>query len=125
MVTDQDFDRGMTRWNELRKQLAEANAAKDHLEVVRVCDEIVAFATANPRIRVVEFLFHKRAAKSLEALGWLPAAIARIDQAIAGCKHYRATAKLREPDDFLRDVVALERLQARWRKRAAAGTSRT
>jgi hypothetical protein len=115
----------MRRWNELRGLLAEATAAKDHVEIVRVCDAVVVFATTNPRIGVAEFLFHKRAAKSLAALGRLPEALARSDQAIAGCKRYRATAKLREPDDFLRDVVELERLQARWRKRAAAGTSRT
>jgi hypothetical protein len=119
MIVDKDVDRGMKRWNQLRAQLAEAITAKAHLEIVRICDEIISFAEANRTIRVVEFLFHKRAARALAARGCLSEALVRIEQAISECKHYRATARLAKPDDFLRDVVALERLRDRWRKSGA------
>jgi hypothetical protein len=116
MVADKDYDRAMKRWNQLRAQLADANAAKAHVEIVRVCDEIISFAEANRSMRVVVFLFHKRAAKALAAQGCTSEALTRVERAISECRHYRATAKLGESDDFLRDVVELERLRDRLRK---------
>ena len=111
----------MMRWNRLRERLAEASAAKAHVEIVGICDEVLSFAAAHPAIGVVEWMFHKRAAKGLAALGRMPEAMARIEDAIAECKRYRATAKLSKPDDFLRDVGTLERLRDRWQGQKTVG----
>jgi len=108
------FDQAMERWDSLRQQLAAANVANAHADIVQVRDEVILFSIANPSVCVLERMFHKRAAKALAALGRLPDAVILIEQAIIGCKRYRATAKLSKPDDLLRDIDTMERLRNRW-----------
>ncbi len=117
-VTDRAFDRAIARWNLLRDHLKQANAAKAHADIVRACDEILAFSAANPAIAIVGWLFDKRAAKALADQGHFSDATARIERAVLGCKRYRATTPLAKPDDFVADLAGMERLHDRWRKRA-------
>jgi hypothetical protein len=117
-MTALDFDQATARWNSLRGQLHKASATKAHTDVVRLCDEILAFSAGNPAISVVDWMFEKRASKALAGCGLFREAIARMDRAIAGCKRFRATARLATPDDFLPDVGTMETLRDRWRRKA-------
>jgi hypothetical protein len=117
-VTDRAFDEAMARWNLLRAQLKQATAAKAHTDVVRICDDILAFSAANPAISVVDWLFDKRAAKALADQGCFSDARARSERAIVGCKRHQATVRLAKPDEFVADLASMETLHDRWRKKA-------
>jgi hypothetical protein len=108
----------MACWNSLRGQLHRASATKAHAEVVRLCDEILAFSAGNPTITVVDWMFEKRASKALAGCGLFHEAVARMDRAIAGCERFRATARLAKPDDFLSDIGTMQTLRDRWRRKA-------
>ncbi len=111
------FDRAMERWNLLRAELRDAEAAKNAAQVVRVCDEVLAFSANNPAICVVDWMFHRRAAKALAAQGLDAPALSRMGNAILGCATHRATKPLSKPDDFLSDLRAMEGLRDRWARK--------
>lgn len=117
VMMDRDFDQAMKRWNLLREQLRNANAAKAHVDIVRICDDILKFSASNPAIGVVGWMFDKRASQALADRGLFVEAIARIERAMEGCQRYRATARLAKPDDFLKDLETMGKLRDRWRKK--------
>jgi hypothetical protein len=114
----------MKRWNLLRDQLRNANAAKAQADIVRICDQILLLSAGNPAISVVDWMFDKRASKALADGGLVREAIDRIERAMTGCQHYRATARLAKPDDFLNDIETMRKLRDRWRKKIG-GSVRT
>ena len=107
----------MERWNFLRAELRDAEAAKNAAHVVQVCDEVLAFSASNPAIGVVDWMFDRRAAKALAAQGLHAAALSRLGNAIQGCATHRATKPLSKPDDFISDLRAMEGLRARWARK--------
>lgn len=116
-MTGRDFDQAMKHWNLLRERLRNANTAKAHADIVRICDDILEFSANNPAINVVGWMFDKRASQALADRGLLVEAIVRIERAMAGCQRYRAAARLAKPDDFLKDLETMGKLRDRWRKK--------
>lgn len=114
---ERDSDQTMKRWNSLRECLQNASAAKAHADIVQVCDSILEFSARNPEAAVVDWMFDKRASQALADMGRHFEAIARIGRAMAGCKRYRATARLAKPDDFLKDLETMGKLRDRWHKK--------
>jgi hypothetical protein len=113
-MSDDRFGRAMARWNLLRARLREAEAGKDHAEILKACDQVLTFSASNAAIGVVDWMFHRRAAKALAAQGLHSLAVARMGDAISGCASHRATKALSKPDDFLGDLRAMEGLRDRW-----------
>lgn len=118
------FDSAMRRWNELRDVLKRANAAKDSVAILAVCDEILAFSRRNRDVAILDWLFERRAAKALADQGYFSAAKARMDAAIAGCEAYRASHALAKPDDFLKDLDTMRKARDRFAKKAGSSSER-
>lgn len=100
---------GHERWLALREEFRAAKRAKDWERVVAACDAILQHSAANRKLSIVDWLFAKDRAVALARMNRHQEAIDWYRRAIAGCKKYRATQRLREPDDFLKHVEMMEK----------------
>lgn len=111
-MSDREFDSFLRRhkhWVSLHERIANAKRQRDWPQVVALATEAGEYARKNRDLSIVTWMLDKEAARAHEKLGDLPRALAAWERAAAGCKDYRARERLREPDDFLKDLTSMHK----------------
>ena len=94
----------------LRDKLNLAEHRKEYAQVVDACLEIIALATRVRSLNIMTFLYHKDLGEAYVKLHEYEKALESLTTARTGLLEYRATQKLKFPDDWLRDLKTIEKL---------------
>lgn len=103
-----------------KKQVAELKALRDKLNlaehrkeyaiVVEACFEIIALDARAKSLNIMACLYHKDLGEAYLKLLEYEKAVASLNTAREGLIEYRATKKLKFPDDWLNELKAIDRL---------------
>jgi hypothetical protein len=94
----------------LRDKLNRAERKKDYPTVVEACLEIIALDQRAKSLNIMACLYHKDMGKAYLKLLEYEKAVASLRAAHAGLTEYRATKRLKFPDDWLNELKAIEKL---------------
>jgi len=94
----------------LRDKLNNAERKKDYPTVVEACLEIIALDKRAKALNIMACLYHKDLGEAYLKLLEYEKAVASLNTAREGLIEYRATKKLKFPDDWLNELKAIERL---------------
>ncbi|TAL29389.1 MAG: hypothetical protein EPN97_13465 [Alphaproteobacteria bacterium] len=94
----------------LREKLNKAERRKDYAEVAEACLAIIALDAQVKSLNIMAFLYHKDLGIAYLKLLEFEKALASFRTAREGLIHYRATAKLKFPDDWLNELKVIDRL---------------
>ena len=94
----------------LRDKLNKAERRKDYAIVAEACLEIIALDERTKSLNIMAFLYHKDLGIAYLKLLEFENALASFRTARAGLIHYRATAKLKFPEDWLNELKVIDRL---------------
>jgi len=97
----------------LREKLNTAERKKDYYTVVEACREILALDKRAKNLNIMACLYHKDLGEAYLKLLEYEKAVASLNTARDGLIEYRATKKLKFPDDWLNELKAIERLISR------------
>lgn len=92
----------------LRDELKEAKRAKNHLDIIAMCDAILELEKRAKFIQIFTPLFHKELGSAYMSLNELQKAADHFDLAKAGYFEQR-TKSLNKPDDWLKDIGICEK----------------
>ncbi len=93
----------------LRDKLNHAERRKDYPAVVEACLEIIALDARAKSLNIMACLYHKDLGKAYLKLLEYEKAVASLNAAREGLVKYRATKKLKFPDDWLNELKAIEK----------------
>jgi hypothetical protein len=94
----------------LRDKLNHAERRKDYPAVVEACLEIIALDARVKSLNIMACLYHKDMGKAYLKLLEYEKAVASLNTAREGLIEYRATKKLKFPEDWLNELKAIEKL---------------
>ena len=94
----------------LRDKLNNAERRKDYPTVVEACLEIIALDARVKSLNIMACLYHKDLGEAYLRLLEYEKAVASLNTAREGLIQYRATKKLKFPDDWLNELKAIEKL---------------
>lgn len=97
----------------LRKKLNDAERRKEYDIVVEACEEIIALDKRAKPLKILAFLYHKDMAQAYMRLLEYEKALACLHTAREGLLKWRATEKLKYPEDWLAELKVIERLMHR------------
>lgn len=94
----------------LRDKLNNADRKKDYPTVVEACLEIIALDKRAKSLNIIACLYHKDMGEAYLKLLEYEKAVACLNTAREGLIEYRATKKLKFPEDWLNEIHAIEKL---------------
>lgn len=94
----------------LREKLNKAERRRDYAIVAEACHEIIALDAREKSLNILAFLYHKDLGIAYLKLLEFENALASFKTAREGLIHYRATAKLKFPEDWLNELKVIDRL---------------
>ncbi|HYD19004.1 MAG TPA: hypothetical protein VEF76_11045 [Patescibacteria group bacterium] len=94
----------------LRDALNLAERKKNYPAMVEAAQAIIALGERAPALGVMVCLYHKDLGTAYLKLLEYDKALASFKTAHAGLVKYRATHKLKYPEDWLNELIAIERL---------------
>lgn len=94
----------------LRDTLNNAMRRKDYPLAEQTCHAILALDARDKSLNIMACLYHKDLGEIYLKLLEYAKAIASLNTAREGLIEYRATKKLKFPDDWLNELKAIERL---------------
>ncbi|RFA27313.1 hypothetical protein CAI21_14850 [Alkalilimnicola ehrlichii] len=97
------------QWQELRKNLKEAKRSKAYEQVIGLCKEIIGLDRSAKFIQIMTPLFFKEMGAAYEKVGEEDSALEAYKAARDGFLKYREHNNLHSPDDWLKDIQALEK----------------
>lgn len=100
----------------LRKKLNDAERRKEYDVMAEACLEIIALDARAKPLKILAFLYHKDLAQAYLKLLEYEKAFASLQTAREGLLKWRATEKLKYPEDWLAELKVIERLMERIEK---------
>jgi tetratricopeptide (TPR) repeat protein len=94
----------------LREKLNIAVRRKEYAIAVEACLEIIALDARVKSLNIMACLYHKDLGEAYLKLLEYEKAVASLHTAREGLIEYRATKKLKFPDDWLNELKAIEKL---------------
>ena len=94
----------------LRDKLNNAERRKEYAIVAEACLEIIALEARAKPLNIIAFLYHKDLGVAYLKLLEYEKSIASLTRARAGLLEYRATQKLKFPEDWLNELKVIEKL---------------
>ncbi len=94
----------------LREKLNNALRRKEYAIAAETCIEIIALDARAKSLNIMVCLYHKDLGEAYLKLLEYEKAVASLNTAREGLIEYRATKKLKFPDDWLNELKAIERL---------------
>jgi hypothetical protein len=94
----------------LRDKLNKGVRRQDYAAVAEACLAIIALDVQNKSLNILAFLYHKDLGEAYLKLLEYDKALASFTTARDGLLQYRATAKLKYPEDWLNELKVIERL---------------
>jgi len=94
----------------LREKLNLALHRKEYAMAAEACHEIIALDARVKSLNIMVCLYHKDLGEIYWKLLEYEKAVAELNIAREGLIEYRATAKLKFPDDWLNELKAIDRL---------------
>ncbi|HCS23821.1 MAG TPA: hypothetical protein PLW48_10390 [Alphaproteobacteria bacterium] len=94
----------------LRDKLNKATRKKDYYTVVEACLEIIALEQRTKNLGIIAPLYHKDLGEGYLKLLEYEKAVESLNTAREGLIKYRATHKLKYPEDWLAEIYAIEKL---------------
>jgi hypothetical protein len=94
----------------LRDRLNKAERKKDYPVMVEVCQAIIKLGNEVKSLNVMVCLYHKDLGQAYMKLLEFEKAHAHFKTAYDGLVEYRATTKLKYPEDWLNELKVIERL---------------
>lgn len=94
----------------LRGKLNDAMRRKDYPLAEETCHAILALGALDKSLNIMACLYHKDLGEIYLKLLEYDKALASLNTARDGLIEYRATKKLKFPDDWLNEIKAIERL---------------
>ncbi len=94
----------------LREKLNKADRKKDYYTVVEACLEIIELDKRAKPLNILVFLYHKDLGEAYLKLLEYEKAVECLNTARAGLIKYRATQKLKYPEDWLNELYNIEKL---------------
>lgn len=111
------FDQSkFNEWQTLQSTLKAAKKEKNLAKVIDICDEIITLDKQAPFIQIMTPLFHKEKGTAWLKLGNENEALKSFELSKAGFIEYRKKNQLSTPDDWLKDIAALEKKIAKLSK---------
>lgn len=105
-----DNRKQVTELKALREKLNNAERKKDYPTVVEACHEILALDARAKNLNIMACLYHKDLGEAYLKLLEYEKAVASLNTAREGLIEYRATKKLKYPEDWLNELKAIDRL---------------
>lgn len=100
----------------LREKLNKSLRRKDYPAAVEACQGIIALDARAKFLNIMVCLYHKDLGEAYLKLLEYEKAVASLNTAREGLIAYRATAKLKYPEDWLNELWAIEKLIQRIEK---------
>ena len=94
----------------LREKLNKADRKKDYYTVVETCLEILELDKRTKSLNIMTCLYHKDLGEGYLKLLEYQKAVDSLNTAREGLIEFRATQKLKFPDDWLNELKAIEKL---------------
>ncbi len=94
----------------LRDRLNGAEHRKEYALVVEACLEIIALDARAKPLNIMVFLYHKDLGEAYVKLHEYEKALSSLNTARGGLLEYRATQKLKFPEDWLHELKVIEKL---------------
>jgi hypothetical protein len=94
----------------LRDKLNTAEGRRDYAVVAEACLEIIALDVRVKSLNIMAFLYHKDLGEAYVKLQEYKKALASLNTAREGLLEYRATQKLKFPEDWLHELKVIEKL---------------
>ncbi len=94
----------------LRDKLNDADRRKEYDIVVECCLAIIALDARAKPLKILAFLYHKDLGQAYLRLHEYEKALESFKTAREGLLHYRATEKLKFPEDWLAELRVIEKL---------------
>jgi hypothetical protein len=94
----------------LREKLNKAERRRDFAIVADACLAIIALDKREPTLNILAFLYHKDLGVAYLKLLEFEKALSSFKTAREGLIQYRATAKLKYPEDWLNELKVIDRL---------------
>ena len=94
----------------LREKLNAAERRKEYAIVTEACLQIIALDARAKSLNIMAFLYHKDLGQAYLKLLEYKNAVNSLNTAREGLIEYRATKKLKFPDDWLNELKAIEKL---------------
>jgi hypothetical protein len=94
----------------LRDKLNNADRRKEYDIVVETCLEIIALDARAKSLKILAFLYHKDLGVAYIKLHEYEKALDSLNTARDGLLKYRATEKLKFPEDWLAELKVIEKL---------------
>lgn len=100
----------MAELKALRDTLNKADRKKDYYTVVDACLEIIALDRRAKSLNIMGCLYHKDLGEAYLKLHEYEKAVESLNTAREGLIEFRATHKLRFPEDWLVEIQKIEKL---------------
>src|SRR6218665_557234 len=94
----------------LREKLNKADRKRDYYTVVEACLEILALEQRTKALNIIAPLYHKDLGEAYLKLLEYEKAVDSLNTAREGLIKYRATQKLKYPEDWLNEIWNIEKL---------------
>ena len=94
----------------LRDKLNSSTGLKDYEAAAEACLAIIALDARAPGLKIMVCLYHKDLGEAYLKLLEYEKAHESLKTALAGLIKYRATQKLKFPEDWLNEIKVIERL---------------
>ena len=94
----------------LREKLNDALHRKQYDIAVAACEEIIALDARAKSLNIMVWLYHKDLGEAYLRLLEYEKAVECVNTAREGLIEYRATKKLKFPEDWLNELKAIDRL---------------
>ena len=94
----------------LRDKLNNAERRKEYAIVVEACLQIIALEARAKPLNIIAFLYHKDLGEAYLKLLEYEKSLASLNTAREGLLEYRATKKLKFPEDWLNELKVIEKL---------------
>ena len=112
-MKESDYDVLFNKWIELRNQYDKLKLEKNYRGIIEVSEKIIGLSKKAPDIGIMVAIFEQSIAEAYVKLEDVPSAIIYYKAAKKSFEEYRATKRLRSPDDYLSCVEKIQKKLAK------------
>ena len=100
----------IAQWEALKEKLNKAAKNRDYELVIEYCREVIVFDTQAKFLKIMVFLFYKDIGEAYYKMQDYKNALENLHLAKEGLLTYRATQKLKFPEDWLHELKVIDKL---------------